>query len=292
MLDEFQATSISGSQPKPSSSTAPTASGPGRPGDKVVETVSSSDGGDDAKEAATVSEEDFAKQLQAGMANLIDELDANPEMQKQFEEMMQELIAAGAAPTEGEAIEHVGRAADAVPPMPEDARGSGSSGGGGNSKDDRFQSTIRKTMERMQASGDAATTAATTKAATSSEDDPLAQMMRELTEGSGGEGGQDFNAMLMNMMAQLTHKEILYEPMKELHDKFPGWMEKNRASTSKDDLERYEEQQKVVGQIVTRFERKEYSDDNEDDREYIVDRMQKVCFSLFVRATAECAVGY
>jgi SOS response regulatory protein OraA/RecX len=32
----------------------------------------------------------------------------------------------------------------------------------------------------------------------------------------------------------------------------------------------------MVKQIVERFEKKGYSDDNDDDREYIVERMQKV----------------
>ena len=41
-------------------------------------------------------------------------------------------------------------------------------------------------------------------------------------------------------------------------------------------LARFEEQHSLVKEIVGRFERKGYSDENEDDREYIVERMQKV----------------
>ena len=107
----------------------------------------------------------------------------------------------------------------------------------------------------------------------------MAQLMKELQAGGGGGGEEDFNKMLMGMMAQLTNKDILYEPMKELYDKFPAWMEKNKASTGKEDLARFEEQHSLVKEIVGRFERKGYSDENEDDREYIVERMQKVCCS-------------
>jgi len=82
--------------------------------------------------------------------------------------------------------------------------------------------------------------------------------------------------MLMGMMEQLTNKDILYEPMKELHDKFPAWMSKNRSSTAPSDLRRYEEQQRLVGDIVARFERKSYSDENVADREFIVECMQKM----------------
>ncbi|KAJ2965205.1 hypothetical protein NQ176_g10728 [Zarea fungicola] len=82
--------------------------------------------------------------------------------------------------------------------------------------------------------------------------------------------------MLMGMMEQLTNKEILYEPMKELHDKFPEWLEKNRDKTPADDLQRFEEQHKIVNEIVARFEADAYSDEKAADREYIVERMQKM----------------
>ncbi len=97
------------------------------------------------------------------------------------------------------------------------------------------------------------------------------------SSGLGGEGGEEgFSKMLMGMMEQLTNKEILYEPMKELNDKFPGWLEKNRDQTPVDDLKRYEEQQVLVKEIVAKFDEPTFSDSNAKDREYIVDRMQKV----------------
>jgi myosin heavy subunit len=65
--------------------------------------------------------------------------------------------------------------------------------------------------------------------------------------------------------------------MKELHDNFPDWLEKNKDSTSKEDLERYKTQQSVVKDIIHRFDKKDFDDDNKEDREYIVDKMQQVC---------------
>lgn len=101
--------------------------------------------------------------------------------------------------------------------------------------------------------------------------------------GFGGENGEgseeDFSKMLLGMMEQLTNKEILYEPMKELHDKFPEWMVKNEGTVKEEDMKRYKEQQVYVKEIVERFERVGYSDENVGDREYIVERMQKVCSS-------------
>ncbi|KAI0909989.1 Pex19 protein family-domain-containing protein [Ustulina deusta] len=142
------------------------------------------------------------------------------------------------------------------------------------SQDASFQDTIQRTMERMQASGDQATAAAT---AEGSEDDFIAEMMKAMKDIPGGDGSEeDFSKLLMGMMEQLTNKEILYEPMKELNDKFPGWMEKNKDTLAKDDLKRYQEQQVLVAEMVTKFEEATYSDSKPADREYIVDRMQKM----------------
>jgi peroxin-19 len=194
------------------------------------------------------------------MADLIGELESSPEMQKQFEEMMRELGAA--AETE----------IDAQP---------GSSSTGAESSrsapppagDKSFQESIRKTMDRMQHSGEAASAAAANSS--QADMDFMADLLRQMeTDGAGSE--DDFSKMLLEMMEQLTDKEILYEPMKELHDKFPDWMEKNKATTSAEDMARYEEQQKNVAEIVAKFEDPGFSNDKVEYRQYIVDRMHKV----------------
>lgn len=140
--------------------------------------------------------------------------------------------------------------------------------------EESFQDTIKKTMEKIQASGEQATAAAKED----DTDDILAELMKQMqSSGLDGEGGEeDFSKMLLGMMEQLTNKDILYEPMKELHDKYPAWMEKNKITISKEDLKRYEEQQKVVAEIVKKFEEPTYTDASPTDREYIVERMQSV----------------
>ncbi|KAL3424445.1 pex19 family protein [Phlyctema vagabunda] len=261
MLDEFSATKL-----EESKATAPSASTTARKPQLPAEEVEG------------ISDDDFAKQLQAGMADLLGELETSPDMQAQFESMLKEL---GGAAGLGEA------AAAASAGASVGANAGGSAGPAGPAKpaagpsaakaapgEESFQETIKKTMERMQASGDKATQAAT-------EDDTndlLAEMMKAMQSGALGEDGteEDFSKMLLGMMEQLTNKEILYEPMKELDDKFPAWMEKNQASTAKEDLDRYKEQQKVVSEIVKKFEEKTYKDENAADREYIVERMQKM----------------
>ncbi|EKJ76702.1 hypothetical protein FPSE_03113 [Fusarium pseudograminearum CS3096] len=248
MLDEFSAVKID--QPKlveAASAIKPEAPKDAAPSGKQPEV-------EDA-----FSEEEFAKQLQAGMADLLGELEQSPDMQAQFEDIFKHIAAAEGA---GDAPPPSSSKGPASQPPPEDAS---------------FQDTIKRTMERMQASGDQATAAA----ASGSGDDFMSEMLKQLSSGDlgdlGGEGSEEeFSKMLMGMMEQLTNKEILYEPMKELDEKFPEWLIKNRDATPKEDLKRYEEQQSIVRQIVAKFEEKTYSDSNATDREFIVDKMQKM----------------
>lgn len=188
-------------------------------------------------------------------------------MQAQFENMMKEL---GGASAFGE---ETGVSSSSTASKAKLSAGAGAPAPSA-AGEESFQETIKKTMERMQASGQQATAAA----AADDSGDILAELMKQM-QGSGleGEGSEeDFSKMLLGMMEQLTNKDILYEPMKELDDKYPEWIEQNKSKTSKDDLARYEDQRVVVREIVAKFEEKTYADSNVADREYIVERMQKV----------------
>jgi len=242
MLDEFSAA-------KTNASGAPSEKPEPRPAEAIDEP--------DTSEGAA---EEFSKQLQDQMAALMGSTDESPETKREIEAMMREL---GAAADPGPSTDG--------PTLP---KGEAVGRGPSSSAEEPFQETIRKTMERMQASGEQATAAVKSE----DSDDMLAQMLKEMQNGGIEGAGDDegFNKMLMGMMEQLTNKDILYEPMKELHDKFPAWMTKNRDNTEAADLKRYEEQQRLVGEIVGRFERNGYSDSKAEDREFIVERMQQV----------------
>jgi len=258
MLDEFT--------PSPSTAKPTLPTGPGRPSAPIP--------GLPIEEG--ISDEEFAKQLQSGMAELLGELETSPDMQAQFENMLKEL---GGAAALGE-VAGLGAPGPAgstsKDPTTKSAPTAAKSGPAAATPatEESFQETIKKTMERMRESGDQATAAATSD----NTDDLLAEMMKAMGAGGlDGEGGEeDFSKMLLGMMEQLTNKEILYEPMKELDDKFPDWMKKNTGKVDEADMKRYKEQQIYVREIVKRFELKTYTDDNAADREYIVDRMQKV----------------
>lgn len=194
-------------------------------------------------------------------------------MQAQFESFFKDLgaaTAAGGGETSSAAAVSGAAAAQGGSKTP---TGSGLGGQGD------FQETIRRTMERMQASGDQATAAAA--ADTSSSDDFMAELLKQMAAGGldaegGGGSEEELSKMLLGMMEQLTNKDILYEPMKELDEKFPEWMAANRDKVPEDDRKRYELQQGYVREIVAKFEESTYSDSNPVDREFIVERMQKV----------------
>lgn len=245
MLDEFSNVNLK-TAPKLPSAPPPASAGPSKPDIADL----------DPAEALVEDQDAFEKELQKQMEQLL----GQEGFPKEFQEMLKEMgDAAGEDPL---------AAAAAAPGA------SKSEGQSGPKGEQTFQESIRKTMDRMRESGDAAGAAA----AASSEDDILAQMLKEMESGNfGGDGSEeDFSKILMGMMEQLTNKEILYEPMKELNDKFPDWMEKNKGKVDEKDWKRYEEQYVLVKEITDRFEKKGYSDSNAADREYIVERMQKV----------------
>ncbi|PYH41344.1 putative peroxisomal membrane protein receptor Pex19 [Aspergillus saccharolyticus JOP 1030-1] len=141
-----------------------------------------------------------------------------------------------------------------------------------------FNDTIQRTIERMKESGDKATAAAEEEDADA--DDLVAQLIKAIEAGgAGGDGNEaDLTKMFMGMMEQLSNKEILYEPMKELDAKFGPWIAENKASgkVSGDELARYEKQAGVVAQIVAKFEEKGYTDEDPKCREYVWEKMQEM----------------
>ncbi|KAH8426997.1 peroxisomal biogenesis factor 19 [Aspergillus melleus] len=154
---------------------------------------------------------------------------------------------------------------------------------GGAPAPESFNDAIYRTINRMKESGDKATAAASEDDIS---DDLLAQLLKAVEAGAGaGEGdGEDGDLakMFMGMMEQLSNKEMLYEPMKELHTKFGPWIAENKGKgkVSDEDMSRYEMQAGIVSEIVTKFEEPGYTDEDSKCREYVWEKMQAVSFSL------------
>ncbi|PSR73525.1 hypothetical protein PHLCEN_2v10637 [Hermanssonia centrifuga] len=144
--------------------------------------------------------------------------------------------------------------------MEADAHGGASEGKrkeGEAVKEDEFQASIRKAMEKLKESE------ANLHSESESGADPLEALLSQLGEG-GGEPEAQLQGLLETMMTQLMSKEILYEPLKELSEKFPGYLAENASKMKAEDRQRYESQQKVVTQIITLYEDPTYSPDNSE----------------------------
>ncbi|PWO00932.1 Pex19-domain-containing protein [Tilletiopsis washingtonensis] len=240
---------------------------------------------------------DFAKELAAGMEALMRELggasgagtgaaaggappmgpvpppaaggDAEvneEEMMRQFEAMMKDMGLAGAGGMPG------GEAGPSAPAASGAASTSGAAAPPAN-----FQDAIKATMERLKNSDSSA--AASAGGAGGFGDADLEKLMAALGGGgAGGEGGdEDLAKMLENMMGELMSKEVLYEPLKELRDKYPPYLSSPAAANlSADDRVRYQEQARVVGQIVATFDERDFDHGSEARKRELKNRVQEL----------------
>ncbi|KAL2321571.1 hypothetical protein Fmac_025950 [Flemingia macrophylla] len=69
---------------------------------------------------------------------------------------------------------------------------------------------------------------------------------------SGGE--EDMESIVETMMQQLLSKEILHEPMKEIAEKYPKWLEEHKTSLSKEEYERYSHQYELIRNLNEVYE--------------------------------------
>jgi len=105
----------------------------------------------------------------------------------------------------------------------------------------------------------------------------LLQSLGDLGLGDGGgDEEKELAGFLETMMGQLMTKEVLYEPLKELSDSFPPYLEKPPAPISEEDMKRFHSQQVCVKKILAVFEKPDYDDNDPEDGKQIVDLMSEM----------------
>lgn len=197
-------------------------------------------------------DEEFAEKLKLGVDYLLEEMDDSPEAKQSLAALL-----AGMADATG--------ANSNVPQS--NAKDTSASTAGGKSED--FHDTIAATMNRLKESRKELDNKA------ESGTDFLANMMKEL-EAAAGTDGNGLEALLGELLLELSSKDILYEPMKEMHEKYPKWIEENESKLPADGLARYKTQQRIVAEIVTKFEDPSYSDQDADCKKFITTRMEEM----------------
>lgn len=217
---------------------------------------------------------EFTRELAKGMENLMKELQTEAgisESQGDTEEERTRLLKAA---WEAMLVEGMnGEGGEDVQQMmgsdykPQDA------GGGAD-----FQSKIKQTMNKLKQSE----SDLKAEGSASTSDPDMASFEALLKDlGMGENGGLDASEESMDgffekMMGQLMSKEVLYEPLKELSDKFPGFLANPPADLTSEDKQRYQTQMVCVQNIVAVFEAPGYDDKNADDIKKVVDLMSEM----------------
>ncbi|KAF8066549.1 Pex19 protein family-domain-containing protein [Lyophyllum atratum] len=165
-----------------------------------------------------------------------------------------------------------------------DAKGKESASEKSGAGTNEFQSKIQQAMNKLRESESNLQADSTPKPAVgagSANPDSLEALLSSLGslglgEGEGPEDEAELAGLLENMMGQLMSKEVLQEPLKELADSFPPYLEKPPAPLSAEDRTRYENQLDCVRRILAVFDKPSYSDDNADDRKVVSDMMAEM----------------
>ncbi|CAO3679353.1 unnamed protein product [Umbelopsis vinacea] len=203
----------------------------------------------DEENLDAVLDDDFAKQLAAGMEELMSGEDQD-EFKETFEKIWKSFESTSLDDSVAQSSKAPAAAAD-----PENKKS--------------FQDTIAQTMNKLRDSSDKVETDLSEE----SDDAFMQEMMRQME--SLTDNG-DFQNMLEGMMNQLMSKDLLYEPMKDLANKYPEWLESNKDKTPPAELEKYQQQYDYVKKIVAKYEDPNFDEKDEKQASEVVDLMQKM----------------
>ncbi|SGZ54505.1 CIC11C00000003327 [Sungouiella intermedia] len=142
-----------------------------------------------------------------------------------------------------------------------------------------FDSVMKDTMERLKKSGETIDEQLKNDPAGGNPEDMLAQLMAGLG-GAGGEGGDfDMSKLLADMLEQLSSKEVLYEPIKDLNDKFPDYLKENKGKIPDDEHVKYTKQYEITNQILAVFDASDYdseSPEKSDEVNRLLESLQEL----------------
>lgn len=137
-----------------------------------------------------------------------------------------------------------------------------------------FQDAISQTVNRLKTSGESVDKSIENE---SKDDELLTTLLKSLdldTDKLGADGKvEDIGTLLEEMLNKLSSKEVLYEPLHDLHAKLGPWLAapKNKSDP---DYAKYEKQYEQVKLIVVRFETAGYSDADSDDKAFINEHLE------------------
>ena len=98
-------------------------------------------------------------------------------------------------------------------------------------------------------------------------------------DSSSGEGFTNLLPMMEGMMQSLLSKELLYQPMKDIAEKFPDWLADNRNKVSDEEFVKYNKQFELTKKICFLYEEEASSDTAEVKKkrfDLVMELMQKM----------------
>ncbi|CAK9437424.1 uncharacterized protein LODBEIA_P18020 [Lodderomyces beijingensis] len=133
-----------------------------------------------------------------------------------------------------------------------------------------FEYVMKETMERLRKSGQDIDSKIQKDPLGSNPEDILTQLLAGMGgDASLGGGDMDMSKLLVEMLEQLSSKDVLYEPIKDLNSKFPKYLEENKDKLEQSKLQNYEKQYAITKDILKIFESSDYSDSNQKQRDEV-----------------------
>ncbi|KAI5970685.1 PEX19 [Candida margitis] len=132
-----------------------------------------------------------------------------------------------------------------------------------------FDYVMKETMERLRKSGEDIDSKIKNDSSGTNPEDILTQLLAGMNEGGLGGGDMDMSKLLIDMLEQLSSKEVLYEPIKDLNNKFPQYLKDNKDKLDEQQYANYTKQYDITNDILKVFEGDNYNDSNKGQRDQI-----------------------
>ncbi|SCU97601.1 LAFA_0G12244g1_1 [Lachancea sp. 'fantastica'] len=124
-----------------------------------------------------------------------------------------------------------------------------------------FKDIVSNTLDRLKEGGTKVDSNLMEEKKKGNSDDILSQLLDQLVDGAGGEDEEGMENAIQSMLNQMSSKEVLYQPMKDMQTEFGTWMAANEASAEHSSkIVTYREQFALVNQIVGIYEKEGYED--------------------------------
>lgn len=133
-----------------------------------------------------------------------------------------------------------------------------------------FDSVMKDAVNRLRSSGKNIDEQLKNDSSSLNPEDLLTQLLAGMGGAEGGAGGDfDMSKLLVDMLEQLSSKEVLYEPIKDLNTKFPDFLKEKKGQIPDDQHANYTKQYEITNDILAVFEAPGYNDDNKEKRDHV-----------------------